>query len=113
MTAAGSGGSQDAPVAAGVSETPPHRLGEFRFADIVRTAGEKEDAAVGGHRSGKPSELAIAAQCRRHLLARPREGGGIGDDEVEALSRRGEPGSFAKHLAAPERADLADPVTRC
>ena len=55
-------------------------------------------------RGGEPRQLAITAQCRRHILARLGEGGRIGDDDVEALACSGEPGSFGKGLAAAKAA---------
>jgi hypothetical protein len=79
----------------------------------VGAAGEKQYASGGSHRGGKTRELAITAQRRGDILARLRESGRIGDDDVEALAGSGKPGRFAKSLAAVKTTGFADPVECC
>ena len=57
-----------------------------------------------GQRWRQPGELAIAAQRRRHLLARFGEGRRVGDHKVEALAGLGEPGGFAEDFGAAKGA---------
>ena len=85
------GVAQDTPAAAGVREATPHRFGELGRADIVGAGGEKQDTAGRGQRRSEACELAIAANCGRHFLARFCEGRRVGDDDVETLSGGGEP----------------------
>jgi len=110
MIGVGPGDPQDARAAPGVAQAAPYRLGKLRLCHIVRAAGEKQYSPGGSHRGGEARELAIAAQCGGDILTRLRESGGIGDDNIEALAGSGEPGGFAKSLAAVKTAGFADPV---
>src|SRR5271167_264970 len=110
MISIGPGDPQDAPAASGVAEAAPYRLGKLRVGDIVRAAGEKKYASGRSHRGAEARELAIAAQRRGDILARLRESGRIGDDDVEALAGSGKPGGFAKGLGAVKTAGFADLV---
>jgi len=92
----GAGDPQDAAGASGIGEPAAHGLGEVGRTDMVRAGSDEEDAAARGHAGGEPRELAVAAQCRRHFLARFGEGRGIRDDDVEALAVGGEPTGFGK-----------------
>src|SRR6516162_11210008 len=113
MIGVGPGDPQDARAAPGVAQAAPYRLGELRLCHIVRAAGEKQYPPGGSHRGGQARELAIAAQCGGDILARLRESGRIGDDDVEALAGGGKSGGFAKSLAAAETASFADSVEGC
>src|ERR1700693_2845135 len=98
--------AQDAVAAPGIGEAAPHRLGEIRRGDTMRARSQKQEPARRGEPGAKPSELALAAQCRRRVLFGAGEGRRIGDDDVEALTLSGECGRLAEHFAAAERAAL-------
>src|SRR5207248_10987154 len=90
-----------------------YRLGELRPTDMERAGSDEQDAAARGHGGGEARQLAVAAQCRRHLLARFGEGRRIRDDDVEAFVLGGEPAGLGKGFAAAKRAGPADPIELC
>src|SRR5207248_4967640 len=114
MIGAGARAAQDAPAASGIAKTTSRRVGEVSNGDIMRAGGEEQKPAGSGQLSSKPRQLAVAAQRRRNVPLRAREGRRVGDDDVEALAGGSERSRFGEHLGAAERAafrDLAAP--RC